>query len=265
MTIERFRQLEYHDEANGGSLLYNLFVPEGAPDGLPLVLFMGDATTVGPDPTLPLRRCLGARVWVEPALQADHPCIVLVPQFSRVAVNDAWETTPEVPLVLGLLAQVVREYRADRNHLFVTGQSMGGMLALHFNAIRPHLFAASLFVACQWDPAVLAPLANKRFCYVAAAGDQKASNGMRQLQKVLLDNGSPGYAYSTIDARSPQLNEHVGAMILHRLESRRIFLTFEKGTVLPPDCTDPEHMYSFDCAYRLTSLHKWLLAPPKKR
>jgi hypothetical protein len=71
----------------------------------------------------------------------------------------------------------------------------------------------------------------------------------------------------TFSARNPLdwQENHLRKTLFHRLSSRRIFLTFEKGSVLPPDGGGHEHMCSFDCAYRLTSLHKWLLAPPKKR
>ena len=268
-VVRRFRQLEYYDAETGLSLQYNLFVPDNAPERLPLVLFMGDASTVGPDATIPLRQCLGARVWTEPELQAAHPCIVLVPQFPNVVVNDAWETAPEVPVVLKLLDEVARQTHADRNHLFTTGQSMGGMLSLYFNAIRPNLFAASLFVACQWNPEVLAPLVRKRFCYIVAAGDCKASQGMEQIRQRLMrpDAGGCDHMLCTFSARNPLdwQENHLRKTLFHRLSSRRIFLTFEKGSVLPPDGNGHEHMCSFDCAYRLRPLCEWLVAPPVRR
>ncbi|MBR4221944.1 MAG: hypothetical protein IKR81_12350, partial [Victivallales bacterium] len=71
-TLDRFKQLKYKDEETGCILKYNLFVPQNAPANLPLVMFMGDARTVGPDATLPLRLCLGACVWTEPEFQANH-------------------------------------------------------------------------------------------------------------------------------------------------------------------------------------------------
>ena len=263
-TLKRFRQLEYRDEETGCILKYNLFVPPNASANLPLVMFMGDARTVGPDATLPLRLCLGARVWTEPEFQANHPCIVLVPQFSKVAVNDNWERTQEVDIIPRLLSKVVQETSADRNHLYTTGQSMGGMISLYLSATHPTLFAASLFVACQWDASILAPLGKQRFLYIVAGGDQKASKGMEELKQVM--HGCYSFSMAEIDPHSPLSEPHLGLMLFDRAISRRIFLTFTKGAVLPPDGSGHEHVCSFDHAYRLRPVLEWLLArPPKSR
>ncbi len=260
-TLDRFKQLKFKDEETGCILKYNLYVPPNAPANLPLVMFMGDARTVGPDATLPLRLCLGARVWTEPEFQANHSCIVLVPQFSQVAVNDNWERTQEVDVIPRLLSKVVQETSADRNHLYTTGQSMGGMISLYLSATHPTLFAASLFVACQWDASILAPLGKQRFLYIVAGGDQKASRGMEELKQVM-----QGFSFSMaeIDPRSPLAERDLSLMLFDREISRRIFLTFPKGAVLPTDGSGHEHVCSFDHAYRLHPVLEWLLARPLK-
>jgi predicted peptidase len=206
---------------------------------------------------------------------------VLVPHFSQVAVNDNWERTQEVDVIPRLLSKVVRDTAADRNHLYTTGQSMGGMISLYLSATHPTLFAASLFVACQWDASILAPLGKQRFLYIVAGGDQKASKGMEELKKrlmgsnvsaelrqeILIHNWScSGFSTTEIDPRSPYAEEHLAAMLFNRYTSRRIFLTFPKGAVLPPDGSGHEHVCSFDHAYRLRPVLEWLLArPPKTR
>lgn len=62
---------------------------------------------------------------------------------------------------------------------------MGGIISFYLNVQYPELFAASLFVGSQWDPAVLAPLAKKHFLYIISAADPKASKGMAELAEIL--------------------------------------------------------------------------------
>lgn len=64
-------------------------------------------------------------------------------------VNDDWEATDEVDMTLRLLSSVVSQYSIDKNRLYTTGQSMGGMISFYLNANQPDLFAASIFVASQ--------------------------------------------------------------------------------------------------------------------
>jgi uncharacterized protein len=88
-------------------------------------------------------------------------------------------------MTLRLLTSVVSEFSIDKNRLYTTGQSMGGMISFYLNANYPNLFAASIFVASQWDINVLDPLANQKFFYIVSAADPKASVGMRALGAML--------------------------------------------------------------------------------
>jgi predicted peptidase len=60
-----------------------------------MVLFMGDASTVGSNPTRALISSFGATVWATPYEQAKHECIVVVPQYDTgtPVVNDKWQAT----------------------------------------------------------------------------------------------------------------------------------------------------------------------------
>lgn len=99
--VLEFEQLVYNDAETGKTLQYNLFIPKNmvAGEKYPLVLFMADASTPGTDVTRPLTQGYGALVWATEGWQAKHPCYVLVPQYSGVAVNDAYEHTDEVDMV----------------------------------------------------------------------------------------------------------------------------------------------------------------------
>ena len=57
-TVPQFKQESYLDPVSGKTLAYNLFVPAGSkPDQkVPLLMFIGDASTVGTDLLRPLKQ-----------------------------------------------------------------------------------------------------------------------------------------------------------------------------------------------------------------
>lgn len=52
--------------------------------------------------------------------QREHPCYILVPQFSGVAVNDAYEHTDEVDIVIRLLSSLSSDPSIDKTRLYTT-------------------------------------------------------------------------------------------------------------------------------------------------
>ncbi|MBD5272121.1 MAG: prolyl oligopeptidase family serine peptidase, partial [Bacteroides sp.] len=165
-----FKQMEYTDSETGKSMKYNLYSPKKLEEGktYPLVLFMADASTPGTDVTRPLTQGYGALVWATDQWQAEHPCYVLVPQYSGVAVNDAYEHTDEVDMVARLVQKVAKENQVDTKRLYTTGQSMGGMISMYYNSAYPDLFAASIFVDCHWDSATFPELVKHKFVFITA-------------------------------------------------------------------------------------------------
>ena len=128
-TLDKFQQFTFEDAVTGKTMQYNLFVPEGYDDteAYPLLLFMADASTVGKEVTAPLTQGYGALEFASERDQKLHPSFVLVPQYTQWAVQDDWSTTDEVEMTIHLLEAVCKEYKVDRNRLYTTGQSMGGM------------------------------------------------------------------------------------------------------------------------------------------
>lgn len=148
------------------SLAYNLFIPENydVSQSYPLLLFIADGSTAQKEVTRPLTQGYGALVWVTEEEQAKHPCFVLVPQYATVTVTDNGNISYEVEMTIRLLEKLLKEYNIDSNRLYTTGrQSMGGMMSLYFNIAHPDLFAASMFVACQWDAAKMSHFVNDNF------------------------------------------------------------------------------------------------------
>ena len=263
-TLDKFKQFTFEDTESGGKLEYNLLVPDGY-DGsrsYPLLLFIADASTVGKDVTTPLTQGYGALEFASNRDQQKHPSFVLVPQYTEWTVKDDWSTSPEVEMTIRLLEKLVKDYNIDTDRLYTTGQSMGGMMSFYFNITHPDLFAASLFVSSQWDTSKMQDFGNKKFFYIVAAGDRKASGGMNDLSKVLAGTNARIDSASW-SAKLPATEQDRLAQQLIDKGGHVNFIRWEAGTVLPESGKGMEHMASFDFAYKLTPVRDWLFQQHK--
>lgn len=262
-TLPSFKQYVYVNE-QGDSLQYNLYTPKNIESDkkYPLVLFMADASTPGPDPLTPLIQGYGGLVWAAPEFQAEHPAYVLVPQYSYITVNNKWQTMPEVDETIELLKDIVKREQVDEDRLYTTGQSMGGMMSLYFNIKYPDIFAASMFVSCQWDVAEMDGFKDKKFVYITAGGDKEATGGADQLKALLKKENAP-FAEAIWSARLPEAEQDSLAAALLAKGEPRNFITFEGNTVLPEDGKGMVHMASFNFAYRLSPVCEWLFQQTK--
>lgn len=268
LIAPRFETLKFDDAVTGKTMTYNLYVPAGYVQGksYPLVLFMADGSTTGKGAEAPLKQGYGGIIWATAESQAKLPCFVLVPAYEgpENVVNDAWQVADEVDMTLRLLDTVVSRYGIDKNRLYTTGQSMGGMMSFYFNANHPDLFAASIFVGSQWDIHVLKPLARQKFFYIVSAGDAKASGGMRELGAMLKKQGV-AFGVAEFSARLPDAEKEACIRKLLDEGHRINFVRFAEGTVAPVGTggNGSEHMYSFDYAYTLESVRDWLFRQVK--
>ena len=263
-TLGKFKQLTYNDKQTGKTMEYNLLVPEGAEAGhkLPLVLFMADASTAGKEVTAPLTQGYGALEFASNRDQQKHPSFVLVPQYTDWAVQDDWSTTDEVEMTIRLLETICKEYNVDTNRLYTTGQSMGGMMSFYFNITHPELFAASLFVSSQWDTSKMKDFSKRKFFYIVAGGDEKASGGMRELTEVLKKQNAHIDSASWSAKLPPAEQERLAETLIAKGGNIN-FICFEKGSVLPESGQGMEHMASFDFGYKIAAVRDWLFEQSK--
>lgn len=269
-VVPKFKQFTYIDTIGNDTIPYNLLIPEGIKDNekLPLVLFMADGSTPGDDVTLPLTQGYGGLVWGTNEFQSKNPCYVVVPQYPYVTVDDEWQTTPQVDGTIRLVKELSSKYPIDTDRMYTTGQSMGGMMSLYFNIKYPDLFAASLFVACQWDLSKMDNFKDYKFVYIAAQGDSGGYGGQTGLEKLLSKEHSK-YAKATWSARLPENEQDSLATKLLDEGYKQNFITFEGNTVLTEaEAEQPlqpaeVHMASFNYAYRLSPVCDWLFLQHK--
>ena len=252
--IEGFLQLVYHDEEYGKDLIYNLFVPENynPEKEYPLVLFMHDAGVVSNNHIETLTQGLGAVIWASEDDQAKHECFVLAPQYNAIMADDNSETSVDMDVTVNLIESLMVEYSIDRGRIYNTGQSMGGMTSIAMDIKYPDFFAASLLVACQWDPALVAPMADIPLWIVVSEGDIKANPGQDAITSVLVGEGATmAKAVWNAEADDATLQDNVDEMLSQNTSIN--YTVFEGGS----------HRYTWQYAYSIDGIRDWLFEQQK--
>lgn len=254
-AITGFQQLVFHDDEFNKDLMYNLYIPKNydPSKSYPLVLFMHDAGVVSNNPIETLTQGLGAVIWASDRDQAQHESFVLAPQYNAIMADDNSQTSVDMDVTVNLINQLLTQYSIDKDRLYNTGQSMGGMTSIAMNIKYPDLFAASLLVACQWNPELVAPMANKPLWIVVSAGDNKANPGMDAITDVLAENGAT-VTKATWNAESSASDQDQQVKQMLGQHSQINYTVFEGGS----------HRYTWQYAYSIDGIRDWLFAHSKK-
>ncbi len=156
------------------SMPYRLLKPDGydknGKDRYPLVVFLHGAFGRGTDNKSQLRS--GVEEFATDQARKKHPCFLVIPQCppDKQWTNVGWSdgkrnvplaTSPTEPsaLVLDLIEALSKEYRIDKDRIYLTGVSMGGYGTWDLVSRRPDLFAAAIPVSGGGDPAQAEKLA----------------------------------------------------------------------------------------------------------
>lgn len=248
---------------------YNLFVPRLEPEKTyPLVLFLHDAGACGPDVKTTLSQGNGAVSFAEPQWQKEHPCFVLAPQIDKgpqgPMTHDDFTVTEDLDKVARILFSVLDQYPVDRTQVYATGQSMGCMASCELNIRYPQLFAASLLVAGQWDPELMAAsCAQGRFWILVSEGDSKALPGMNAVTAAMERRGAKVGRYRW-DAKEP-LGPPAAKAAEDPVNVRYTVLTGdsvlpEGAKFFPGAC----HMATWPVVYQIRELKEWLFSCKKE-
>lgn len=266
---DSFKQFTFTDTKDSSKvLLYNLFIPENYSknEKYPLMMFIGDASTVGRKKS-PITKTVGGPIWATDTVQKKHKCFVLIPEYDEIIIDDRnrFYISEYINVTIRLISQIQKDYNIDSNRIYSTGQSMGAMTTLYILANSPNLLAAGLISDGQWKIDELAGLTDATFTYFAAAGDDKAFNGLNEVKKYF---DSKGIKYGSLDNINAKEKVHIlnnEAKKMYDLGYKQNFISFEKGTVLSPNSVMKfEHMESFKYAYRIETVRDWIFSQVKK-
>ena len=261
LVVDDFLQMVFDDPQTGKSLRYNLYVPSVQSDEpLPLVLFMHDAGATSEYHRATLLQGSGAVVWASPEEQAERPCFVLAPQYDEIIVDDNSEASPMLETTVHLIEKLREEYRIDADRLYTTGQSGGCMMSIAMMIEYPDLFAAAYLVAGQWNPDLVAPLADKKLWIMVSADDRGAFPGENVITERLEQDGAKisravwdagwsadmyRFAYDAIVSEGSPIN----------------YTVFAPGTVFLPGADTAGasgHRNTWRVAYSIEPIREWL-------
>ena len=174
-TMEPFHAEHCFDEGNGQywdfDLPYALYVPEDydASKEYALVLHIHDAGSMDTNPMLTLCEAQGPRNYASAEFQQLFKdqgfggAIVVCPAISETFYmdeenptynlrisRDNWTLSCGAPAVWQLMDSITDEYNINMDHIYGSGQSMGGMTVMAMAAHRDNYFAALLPLSCKW-------------------------------------------------------------------------------------------------------------------
>ena len=230
----KFEQKTFTDEETGLSITYNLYLPEGYDEAAsyPMVVFIGDSTCAGDDPTYSLTQGRGALVWATEEWQSVNPTIVAVPTYPETILDDhnGYTTTEYVELTKRYIDYMCEEYAVDAERIYGTGQSMGCMTTLILASEYPDLYAACMFVDGQWDINALSRLKDQTFVYFAAEDDTSAWSGAQEVME-MFDSDNVSYEYVQWDGTWSVDELSSAAKELFSADENQYFISWKTGTI----------------------------------
>ncbi|WP_303842270.1 esterase [Selenomonas ruminantium] len=261
--LERFQQYEYTDKEVGATIPYNLYLPQNydLKKKYPLLFFVADASANINAIKTPLFQGNGATIWASDSEQAKHECIILAPQYTADLVDkigmmttdeNVW--TPGLTLVSDLLQDVIARYSVDKNRIYGTGQSQGGMANIAISDKYPDLFAAQWLVACQWNVEEMTAMKDKKLWITVCEGDTKAFPGMNAATALWESLGSKVARNKTFwdsHANMTEINANVKDMTAANAPIN--YSVFAGGN----------HMYTWSFAYDIEAIRDWLFQQRK--
>ena len=148
---------------DGQTLPYRILFPENydQSESYPLVVFLHGAGERGNDNEKQLVH--GVKAFLDTAARRKFPCLVIAPQcptdgywgsvkvdrnssLNKFDFNYSYEITKALEATLELTKQIIKTEGVDKDRVYITGLSMGGMGTLEAVYRQPKLFAAAVAV-----------------------------------------------------------------------------------------------------------------------
>lgn len=252
------------EEGEKQELPYGLYVPENSLNHvtLPLITYVPDSTYVGQS-VMANTKASCIKYWLNKENMKTNPCFFLVFSFKET-VTDCSDSTLGGQIV-PIIDAVCKKYPIDLNRLYLTGQSMGGILDFALNDRYPDKFKATVYVGCQFGGDVHdeqydrilnnAAFLKKKLIYIASRKDEKAPYGQDDMEKKLKEANIPYGKLYDINHNSDHLEEDINQVLNQgfdiNLFGYRQLTTTGNGV--------GEHMQSFNKCYQISALFTWLL------
>lgn len=133
------------------------------------------------------------------------------------------------------------------------------------NIKYPDFFAASLLVACQWDAALVAPMAKQPLFIIVAEEDTKAFPGQNAITAALQAEGA-SLSRALWNGRWSATEFDRASRALLSEGAQVNYTVLKAGTVVPEGASlegAAAHMSSWVIAYDIAGAREWLFAQKK--
>ncbi len=259
---DAFTKHVYTDPVTNYSIPYHIYLPKDydSAKSYPLLFFVADASANINNDDAVLFQGNGATIWATEEEQNKHEAIILAPQYTQDMVDplgmlttDSHEWGKGLELVTSLLHHVIDSYAVDKDRIYGTGQSQGGMTNIAISIKYPDLFAAQYFVASQWDVPSMDILKDKKLWILVSEGDTKAYPAMNEATMRWEQLGTKVARDVMWDSTSNE-DEFTYLVSMMRAQQAPInYSVFKGGT----------HMYTWSVAYNIEGIRDWLFSQTK--
>lgn len=123
---------------------YYLFIPEGATENMPLVIYLHGDGDVGRMGNL---LCNGVPLFATWAYGDNYPFLILTPSTRTTSWIDG--TIPGT--LMELIAHIAEEYKVDQEKIIITGHSRGAIGVWYLINEHGDYFSAAVPVSCDSD------------------------------------------------------------------------------------------------------------------
>ena len=262
-----FKQLEYKDAEKNLAIDYNIFLPKdySESNSYPLVVFIADASLVGKNPIDSVTQGRGALVWTADEWQSKNPCIVVVPTYNDVVIDDrnGYNESEYVEFTRQFIEDIEKNYAVDSSRVYGTGQSMGCMTTMLLAAKYPDLYSACMLVDGQWDINELKGLESQKFVYFAAEDDDRAFSGLNEVADMFEQDQIEFARAEWNGTWSPDELSNAADKLFAENKTAN-FITWQTGTIeARGQGRGSYHMGSFDYAYNCVDVMEWLFNQKK--
>ncbi len=273
LIVDNFLKPGHQDPAHGNTK-YNIYFPENYDETktYPVVVFLADENDAdGKHAGVLTNGGIGGVVWADPAEQAKHECIVIVPAYREPLVDKNYESAvnhhPGGVLansylsILGTLDFLLEQVPGiDKNRVYLTGQGSGARAAMKMMIDRPYMFDASLLFAPDYDPAEMSKLKDADMWIVTSEADNEAAPSMDACMKAIEAQGKT-VDKATWDAQAGDGKLAADVKDMAAQEGNIRYSVFKAGTLVPQGLADnsaDNRVYTWRKGYQIEGLRDWL-------
>ena len=261
-----FKQDNFSDSKYSTKFLqYNIFIPENYTENkrYPLIIFLGDETTIGNETNISLFKSVGGPIWATNMIQKKHKCFILVPQYNEQIFYEYTGYPKEkiINITMNLITSIINKYNIDNNRIYITGQSMGASTILYLLSKYQDFFTGSLIIESNLVFEELLHLIKIPFTYLTTSGSERALDIENIIIEYFNDSNITYGILNDVNTKEKieALNYNVNK--IYNFGNKYNFINYQKN----PTKNNDNIFKSFKNGYRIEAVLDWIFSQNKKK